>query len=104
MRSFIAFMACAGCIAWIHSCDKRLLGVNPSRPAYGPEVVADQENIPQNSVWTTILPARVMSYMRRAAPAAFYVSRKPLVYNPDRKQQPGRMAMLRYADFRETWQ
>jgi hypothetical protein len=27
MRSFVALMTCIGCIAWIHSCDKRLLGV-----------------------------------------------------------------------------
>lgn len=27
MRSFVALMACIGCIAWVHSCDKRLLGV-----------------------------------------------------------------------------
>ncbi|PSL49114.1 hypothetical protein CLV51_101444 [Chitinophaga niastensis] len=28
MRSFVALMACIGCIAWVHSCDKRLLGVS----------------------------------------------------------------------------
>lgn len=27
MRSFVALLACIGCIAWVHSCDKRLLGV-----------------------------------------------------------------------------
>lgn len=27
MRSFVALMTCIGCIAWIHSCEKRLLGV-----------------------------------------------------------------------------
>lgn len=27
MRSFVALMACIGCIAWIHSCEKRFLGV-----------------------------------------------------------------------------
>ncbi|SEW07212.1 hypothetical protein [Chitinophaga arvensicola] len=27
MRSFVALMTCVGCIAWIHSCEKRLLGV-----------------------------------------------------------------------------
>jgi hypothetical protein len=27
MRSFVALMACIGCIAWVHSCEKRLLGV-----------------------------------------------------------------------------
>ncbi|MCW3462236.1 hypothetical protein [Chitinophaga nivalis] len=29
MRSIAAFMACIGCIAWLHSCDRRLLGVKP---------------------------------------------------------------------------
>ncbi|NML35999.1 hypothetical protein HHL17_02205 [Chitinophaga sp. G-6-1-13] len=27
MRSFVALLACIGCIAWVHSCDNRLLGV-----------------------------------------------------------------------------
>ncbi|MBV7528860.1 hypothetical protein [Chitinophaga sp. sic0106] len=27
MRSLVALMACIGCIAWVHSCDERLLGV-----------------------------------------------------------------------------
>lgn len=30
MRSFVALLACIGCIAWVHSCDKRLLGVKVS--------------------------------------------------------------------------
>ena len=45
MRSFVALMTCIGCIAWIHSCDKRLLGVqlennNPAnQPAPLPVVI-----------------------------------------------------------------
>jgi hypothetical protein len=27
MRSFIAFLACTGFIAWAHSCEKRIVGV-----------------------------------------------------------------------------
>ncbi|RAJ85654.1 hypothetical protein CLV59_102359 [Chitinophaga dinghuensis] len=28
MRSFVALMACIGCIVWVHSCETRLLGVH----------------------------------------------------------------------------
>ncbi len=28
MRSFVALMACIGCIIWVHSCETRLLGVH----------------------------------------------------------------------------
>lgn len=39
MRSFVALMTCIGCIAWIHSCDKRLLGVQleNDKPADQPQ-------------------------------------------------------------------
>jgi|GEM_PF-1808254 len=41
MRSFVALMTCIGCIAWIHSCEKRLLGVrlekNGITPNYQPQ-------------------------------------------------------------------
>ncbi|MBV8254500.1 MAG: hypothetical protein JO154_18005 [Chitinophaga sp.] len=28
MRSFVALMACIACIAWVHSCEKRLLSIH----------------------------------------------------------------------------
>lgn len=41
MRSFVALITCIGCIAWIHSCEKRLLGVrlekNNITPYYQPQ-------------------------------------------------------------------
>ncbi|NIG52236.1 hypothetical protein [Chitinophaga sp. Cy-1792] len=32
MRSIVGLMACIGCIAWVHSCEKRILGVQIGRP------------------------------------------------------------------------
>jgi hypothetical protein len=37
MRSFVALMACIGCIAWIHSCEKRLLGVRIEKNSITPK-------------------------------------------------------------------
>ncbi|MBC9910754.1 hypothetical protein [Chitinophaga varians] len=61
MRSFVALLACIGCIAWVHSCDKRLLGVTVpvvsgegqlpvDLPSFGSIPVA----VPQKVVTTTI--------------------------------------------------
>lgn len=36
MRSFVALMTCIGCIAWIHSCEKRLLGVRIEKNSITP--------------------------------------------------------------------
>ena len=54
MRSFVALMTCIGCIAWIHSCDKRLLGVQLEN-----DKVADQ---PQQLPIVVIAPAAVPVY------------------------------------------
>ena len=37
MRSLVALMACIGCIAWIHSCEKRLLGVRIEKNGITPD-------------------------------------------------------------------
>ncbi|MGO4294091.1 hypothetical protein [Chitinophaga sp. RAB17] len=37
MRSFVALMTCIGCIAWIHSCEKRLLGVRIEKNSLTPD-------------------------------------------------------------------
>lgn len=61
MRSFVALMTCIACIAWIHSCEKRLLGVrleknNENKVAPSPEIYV-----------TTEAPAKPVSYIAHAA-------------------------------------
>lgn len=58
MRSFVALMTCIGCIAWIHSCEKRLLGVRLEKK----NILIDQpEQLPLAVVPAGIPPARYIS-------------------------------------------
>ncbi|MET3875027.1 hypothetical protein [Chitinophaga sp. OAE865] len=58
MRSFVALMTCIGCIAWIHSCEKRLLGVRLEKK----NILIDQpEQLPLAVVPAGIPPARYFS-------------------------------------------
>ncbi|TWF44501.1 hypothetical protein FHW36_101421 [Chitinophaga polysaccharea] len=61
MRSFVALMTCIACIAWIHSCEKRLLGVrleknNENKVVPSPEIYVKMES-----------PARPASYIAHTA-------------------------------------
>lgn len=42
MRTFLTFLACSGFIVWAHSCDKRIVGVQPS-PVARETLTAKQE-------------------------------------------------------------
>ncbi|GAA0532552.1 hypothetical protein [Chitinophaga japonensis] len=42
MRTFLTFLACSGFIVWAHSCDKRIVGVQPS-PAARETLAVKQE-------------------------------------------------------------
>ena len=55
MRSFVALMTCIGCIAWIHSCEKRLLGVRLERNSITPDYQPQQLPV-------AILPATVPAH------------------------------------------
>ncbi|MEZ2441430.1 hypothetical protein AB6805_06895 [Chitinophaga sp. RCC_12] len=58
MRSFVALMTCIGCIAWIHSCEKRLLGVRLEKN----NLLIDQpEQLPVAVAPTSIPAARYIS-------------------------------------------
>ncbi|MFY0253194.1 hypothetical protein ACDQ55_04485 [Chitinophaga sp. 30R24] len=56
MRSFVALMTCISCIAWIHSCEKRLLGVTPDNKTNN----VLSEGVPQLPV--TVLPAKLPAH------------------------------------------
>lgn len=43
MRSFVAFLACTGFIAWAHSCDTRIFGVKLTPPAAEPKMAVDHQ-------------------------------------------------------------
>ncbi|WP_212000602.1 hypothetical protein [Chitinophaga sp. HK235] len=76
MRSFIALMACIGCIAWVHSCDKRLLGVKVTRNTGGilqlpvdvPAIASNQE-----------APQKILATASRPAPAVHTAPSKPTI-------------------------
>jgi hypothetical protein len=64
MRSFVALMTCIGCIAWIHSCEKRLLGVRLEKnnllidqPEQLPIAVAPPAGIPAARYISQVVPA-----------------------------------------------
>lgn len=84
MRSFVALMTCIGCIAWIHSCEKRLLGVRIEKK----NILIDQpEQLPLAIVPAGIPPARYISQVIPAPNTAIIpVSRNR--NRPKVKKQP----------------
>lgn len=86
MRSFVALMTCIGCIAWIHSCEKRLLGVRIEKN----NILIDQpEQLPLAIVPAGIPPAR---YITQVIPAS-NTTTTPVSRNRNRpkvKKQPAR--------------
>jgi len=66
MRSFVALMACIGCIAWIHSCEKRLLGVRIEKNGITPD---DQLFELPVAVLPARLPAHYISQVMDNIPA-----------------------------------
>ena len=48
MRTFLTFLACSGFIVWAHSCDTRILGVNPT-PAKKETSMAKRSEAPPSS-------------------------------------------------------
>lgn len=84
MRSLVALMACIGCIAWIHSCEKRLLGVRIEKNSIIPN---DQLLELPVAVLPANLPAHYISQVTDnnvpSRPALHYKSK------PRLKKQPG---------------
>jgi hypothetical protein len=58
MRSFVTLIACIGCIAWVHSLDKRLLGVKPAGYTDEHQQQLPIDVIPQMATMAPIVPAR----------------------------------------------
>ncbi|HEY9259869.1 hypothetical protein [Chitinophaga sp.] len=84
MRSFVALMTCIGCIAWIHSCEKRLLGVRIEKNNITPN---DQLWEPSVAVFPANLQARYISQIQVMdnIPAAVIRPKS----KPRTKKQPG---------------
>lgn len=77
MRSFVALLACIGCIAWVHSCDKRLLGVKvPVSSGEGHQLPVD---IPSFSSIPVAAPQKVVAATIRQEPAVHKVVVRPAV-------------------------
>ncbi|MBO9731889.1 MAG: hypothetical protein J7623_24825 [Chitinophaga sp.] len=72
MRSLVALMTCIGCIAWIHSCEKRLLGVRIEKnniPRY------DQpQQLPVASLPHNLPPHYISGVVGNAVTSVAYVS------------------------------
>lgn len=64
MRSFVALMTCIGCIAWIHSCEKRLLGVRLEKNNF---LIDQPEQLPV-AVAPAVTPAA--KYISQVIPAS----------------------------------
>ncbi|CAL1520925.1 hypothetical protein [Chitinophaga sp. MM2321] len=70
MRSFVALIVCIACIAWVHSFDKRLLGVN-SDASFGENqqqlpvdvVPAAVAFVPASALQQNMTPATVTNIM-----------------------------------------
>ncbi|MGN7822034.1 hypothetical protein ACTJJB_18020 [Chitinophaga sp. 22536] len=76
MRSFVALLACIGCIAWVHSCDKRLLGVKASAISAEGQLPVD---MPSFSSIPVAVPQKVIPATIRQVSAVHKPMVKPAV-------------------------
>lgn len=80
MRSLVALMACIGCIAWVHSCDKRLLGVHVgTQPEENIPALASPGSPVDNDL---MIFAAADALERQAITAPVHASQLAKVYRP----------------------
>jgi hypothetical protein len=82
MRSFVALMTCIACIAWIHSCEKRLLGVRIEKNSITPNDQLLQ--LPVAVLPATLPPHYISQVMDNIPRPALRPKSKPRI-----KKQPG---------------
>ncbi|WP_160714593.1 hypothetical protein [Chitinophaga solisilvae] len=91
MRSFVALMACISGIAWIHSCEKRLLGVKSAlvMESNQPELPVDiSAGTLQNSAGSTIIQKKTVDIQANSPLLARYGKKEAVSYYPPLSKEP----------------